>query len=148
MSTGRAISFPQLFSASPIMAALHVLLSFKGFFFFCYSGSVLLCGLLLQRVRLLSGCGHMLLIAVASLVMEHGLQDTRASVVMARGLRSCESQAPEHRLNSCGTWTQLLHGLWDLPGPGTKPVSPTLASRFSTTGPPGKPSPVMLICYA
>ena len=57
------------------MAALHVLLSFKGFFFFffCYSGSVLLCGLLLQRVRLLPGCGHMLLIAVASLVVEHGL---------------------------------------------------------------------------
>ena len=55
------------------MAALHVLLSFKGFFFFfCCAGSVLLFGLLLQRVKLLPGCGHRLLIAVASLV-EHGL---------------------------------------------------------------------------
>ena len=86
------------------MAALHVLLSFKGFFFFCCTGSVLLFGLLLQRVKLLPGCGHRLLIAVASLVVEHGLWDTRASGVVVHGLRSCESQALEHRLNSCGTW--------------------------------------------
>ena len=29
-------------------------------------------------------------------------------------------------------------GMWDLPGPGIKPVSPALAGRFLTTGPPGK----------
>ena len=23
-----------------------------------------------------------------------------------------------HRLSSCGLWAQLLHGMWDLPGPG------------------------------
>ena len=28
--------------------------------------------------------------------------------------------------------------MWDLPGPGIKPVSPELAGRFSTTAPPGK----------
>ena len=28
----------------------------------------------------------------------------RASVVVARGLSSCGSQALEHRLSSCGTW--------------------------------------------
>ena len=28
--------------------------------------------------------------------------------------------------------------MWDLPGPGIKPVSPALASRFLTTAPPGK----------
>ena len=28
--------------------------------------------------------------------------------------------------------------MWDLPGPGIEPVSPTLASGFLTTGPPGK----------
>ena len=33
-------------------------------------------------------------------------------------------------------------GMWDLPGPGIKPVSPGLAARFLTTGPPGKPSHV------
>ena len=28
--------------------------------------------------------------------------------------------------------------MWDLPGPGIKPVSPALAGGFSTTVPPGK----------
>ena len=39
---------------------------------------------------------------VASLVAEHRLQGTRVSVLAARGLRSCGSQALKHRLNSCG----------------------------------------------
>ena len=56
---------------------------------------------------------------VASLVAEHRLQ-TR-------------------RLSNCGSWAQLLHGMWDLPRPGLEPVSPALAGRFSTTMPPGKP---------
>ena len=29
--------------------------------------------------------------------------------------------------------------MWDLPGPGLKPVSPALAGGFLTTAPPGKP---------
>ena len=33
----------------------------------------------------------------------------------------------------------LLCGMWDLPGPGLKPVSPALAGGFLTTAPPGKP---------
>ena len=33
----------------------------------------------------------------------------------------------------------MLHGVWDLPGPGLKPVSPALAGGFLTTVPPGKP---------
>ena len=28
--------------------------------------------------------------------------------------------------------------MWDLPGPEVKPMSPALAGRFLTTGPPGK----------
>ena len=51
---------------------------------------------------------------------------------------SCGSRALEHRLSSCGTWAQLLHGMWDLPGPGLEPVSPALAGGFLTTVPPGK----------
>ena len=50
----------------------------------------------------------------------------RASVVVACGLSSCGSQALECRLSSCGAWTYLLRGMWDLPGPGLKPMSPTL----------------------
>ena len=60
----------------------------------------------------------------ASLVAEHRLQ-TR-------------------RLSSCGSRAQLLRGMWDLPRPGLKPVSPALAGRFSTTVPPGKPLPLFL----
>ena len=61
------------------------------------------------------------LIIVASLVAEHRLQ-TR-------------------RLSNCGSRAQLLRGMWDLPRPGLEPVTPALAGRFSTTAPPGKPSP-------
>ena len=31
---------------------------------------------------------------------------------------------------------QLLRSMWDLPGAGIEPVSPTLAGGFLTTGPP------------
>ena len=79
-------------------------------------------------VRAFSSCGKWrpLFIAVrgpltiaASLVVEHRLQ-TR-------------------RLSNCGSWAQLLRGMWDLPRPGLEPVSPALAGRFSTTAQPGKP---------
>ena len=49
-------------------------------------------------------------------------------------------QALEHRLNSCGSWAYLLHGMWDLPGSGIEPMSCALAGGFFTTEPPGKPS--------
>ena len=34
---------------------------------------------------------------------------------------------------------EIPHGMWDLHRPGLEPVSPTLAGRFLTTVPPGKP---------
>ena len=43
-----------------------------------------------------------LLIAVASLVAEHGLKDSQASAAAALGLSSCGSHALEHSFNSCG----------------------------------------------
>ena len=45
-----------------------------------------------------------LLVAVASPVVEHKLKSAWASAIAARGLSSCSSWAPEHRLNSCVTW--------------------------------------------
>ena len=78
--------------------------------------------------RAFSSCGKRgpLFIAVrgpltiaASLVVEHRLQ-TR-------------------RLSNCGSWAQLLHGMWDPPRPGLEPLSPALAGRLSTTVPSGKP---------
>ena len=68
-----------------------------------------------------------------------------ASVVVACGLSSCSSQALECRLSSCGPWAYLLRGMWDLPGPGLKPVSPALAGGFLTAAPPGK-SPMYHSC--
>ena len=65
------------------------------------------------------------------------------SVVVARGLQR-EHGLQVHRLSSCGTWTQLLQGMWDLPRTGLEPVSPTLAGRFLTTAPPGKPTSIFL----
>ena len=85
-------------------------------------------------VRAFSSCGKRgpLFIAVrgplttaASLVAEHRLQ-TR-------------------RLSNCGSWAQLLCGMWDLPRPGLEPVSPALAGRLSKTAPPGKPHKVSFI---
>ena len=43
------------------------------------------------------------LLAAASLVVEHRLEGARASVAAAPELGSWGSQAPEHRLSSCGT---------------------------------------------
>ena len=41
--------------------------------------------------------------------------------------------------SSCGSWAQLLWGMWDLPRSGIEPVSLAWQGRFLTTGPPGKP---------
>ena len=74
----------------------------------------------------------------------------------ARAFSSCREQGPlfivvrgplsiaaspvaERRLSNCGSRSQLLRGMWDLPRPGLEPVSPALAGGFSTTVPPGKP---------
>ena len=69
-----------------------------------------------------------LLIAVASLVEEGGLQGMQASVAVARGFNSCGSRALKQG-SFCG----------DLSRPGIKVVSPTLAGGFFTTELPGKP---------
>ena len=44
------------------------------------------------------------LIMVAYLCCRALALGTWASVVVALGLSSCGSRAPEHRLSSCGTW--------------------------------------------
>ena len=41
-------------------------------------------------------------------------------------------------VNRCSTRTELLWGMWDLPGPGMEPVSSALAGGFLSTGPPEK----------
>jgi len=68
-----------------------------------------------------------------------GSTRVRASVVAARELSGCTSLVLEHRLSSCGTWAYM----WDLPGPGIKPMSPALAGRFFTIESPEKPCVVL-----
>ena len=63
------------------------------------------------------------------------------------GFSSCGSQAVKCRLSSCGSRAYLLRGMWDLPGPGIEPVSPTLAGRFLSTVPPGKLLNVISLKY-
>ena len=72
-----------------------------------------------------------LLVAVASLAVELGLQGARASVV--------GSQAREHRPENGAVCPWLLQGMWRLIGSGIEPVSPSLAGRFFASKPPGKP---------
>ena len=71
-------------------------------------------------------------------------------IAVRRPLTIAASLVAEHRLqmrrlSSCGSRAQLLRGMWDLPRPGLKPVSPELAGRFSTTAPPRKPYLFLLI---
>ena len=103
-------------------------------FSFGCAGSLLL-GRLPRRER------GLLFLAVASLIVEHGLRDVRASVAVACRLSSCLSWPLEHRLNGWLWRTGLAAvGTWGLPEPGIEPVSPWLACRFFTSEPLGKPS--------
>ena len=52
-------------------------------------------------------------------------------------LSSCSAWSSHCDGFSCGR-AQLSCGMWNLPGPGIKPVSPALAGGFFTTEPPGK----------
>ena len=65
-------------------------------------------------------------------------------IAVRRPLTVAASLVAEHRLqmrrlSNCGSWARLFRRMWDPPRPGLEPVSPTLAGRFSTTVPPGKP---------
>ena len=55
-----------------------------------------------------------------------GLSCWRAWAPGCRGFSSCGSWALEHWLNNCGAGTWLLRNMWDLPGPGIKPMFPAL----------------------
>ena len=85
---------------------------------------------LLQLWRAGAPLRSRLLTAEASSVAEHALWGTLALVIVAHGF------------SRCGAWGLLFYGMWDLPRPRIKPVSPALRVGFLTTGPPGKPSTV------
>ena len=80
-------------------------------------------------VRAFSSCGK----RGPLFIMVRGSLTITASFVVEHRLQT-------RRLSNCGSRAQLLCGMWDLPRPGLEPVSPSLAGRFSTTAPPGKPT--------
>ena len=68
-----------------------------------------------------------------------GFSHCGAQALRHSGFSSWSSWALEHRLNSCGSWALMLHGMRDLLGSGIKSVSPALAGRFFATEPPRRP---------
>ena len=62
-----------------------------------------------------------------------------ASLVVARGLSICGSQALEHRLNCTGLVApRHVKSSCTRPAHGIKPMSPALTGRFFTSEPSGK----------
>ena len=117
---------PYLYAGYPVLyerpsSATYFIASifFKQLFIFACTRSSLLSGLFYSwgEQGLLSSCG--------------------AQASHCGGFSCGRAWALEHRLSSC-VWAYLPHGLWNLPGPGIKPVSPTLVGVFFTPGPPGK----------
>ena len=62
------------------------------------------------------------------------------------GFSCCAARALKHSIVLSVVVEHGFYGMWNLPGPGIELVSPTLASGFFTTGPPGKPYTVIFQC--
>ena len=92
---------------------------------------------------LLLAAVHGLLNAVASLVAEHGLWST-SSVVAVHGLLMWWLLFMQSMGCRCTGSVVVVHGLscphslWNLPGPGIKPMPPAWPGRFLSSIPPGK----------
>ena len=67
------------------------------------------------------------------------------SCCRAQAIGTQASAVGAPRPSSCGSCAELLHGMWNLPGPGIKPVSPELTGQFLSTVPPGKSSAVYFL---
>ena len=109
---------PIIFSC--LLAYLYLAMEFIILYFSLFWVSIAACGPSLDAVSegLSLVVAYRLLIAMASLC--------------------CRSQVLEHHLSNCSTWALLLRGMWNLPRPSIKPVSPALAGGFLATGPPRK----------
>ena len=68
--------------------------------------------------------------------MELRLWGVWASVV-ACGLSSCSSRALEHRLSSCGKWTDLFLDMWDHSESGMSPALAGILYHWATREAPG-----------
>ena len=133
MTVSRSIHADQtVFFSIFLIATLFIYL----FIFGCVGSSV--------RARAFSSCGKWgpLFIAARGLLFIAVREPFTIAAPPVAGHR-----LQTRRLSSCGSRTQLLRGMWDLPRPGLEPMSPALAGRFSTTAPPGKPPDCFLMDY-
>ena len=73
-------------------------------------------------------------------VQRGGFSLWRPLLLQSIGPGAQASVTAVHGLNRVGIRAQLLQGVWDLPRPGLKAVSPALAGGFLTTGPPADSS--------
>ena len=105
-----------------IFSCVGSLLLRVGFLQLRRAGATLHCSARASHCSGLSCCGARALGTRASVVVALGPQSAWASVVVMRRLSSCGLRSLEHKLSSCGTQAQLLCGMWDLPGPGIKPM--------------------------
>ena len=60
------------------------------------------------------------------------------SCFRAQALGAWASEATAYGLRSCGPWTFTAHGMWNLPRPGIRHMSPALAGGPLFITPPGK----------
>ena len=110
------LAYSTQFDANKIV---HCFLLLKVLFIFGFTESSLLC---VPFPLVSGGGGHSLVVVLTAVV----------------------SFVAEHRLSSGGRPAYLLRGMWDPPGTGIEPVSPSWAGKFSTTRPPGKSLHVFL----
>ena len=82
-----------------------------------------------------------------------GLLPSRASSAARGAALHCGVQASHHSDSSCcgapalgalSFVVEVFRGMWDLPGPGTEPGAPALASGFLSGRPPGEVPKVMM----
>ena len=143
--TNSCFPFRPTFQSEIIVNKFRYLFFFKGFIYFglfwvfssfCVGFSLVAESGGYPQVAQLQCAGFSLLWLLSWSTGSKGcrLQQLRhmGSIVAAPRPQSTGSIIAAHGL-SCS------HCMWDLPGPGIKPLSPALAGRFFTTEQPGKP---------
>ena len=68
-------------------------------------------------------------LGLSSVAASRGFFSLQCAGLLIAVASCCGAWALEHSLRSCWVGAQLLHGMWDLPGLGTEPVSPHTLRR-------------------
>ena len=94
--------------------------------------------------------GSQTLGAQLSVVAACGLSSCNLLALACMAFSSCSTGAHSTQecagYSNCGTWSLLLHSMWNLSGPWIEPVSSSLAGRSLSTVPPEKSKPFLCKC--